>query len=231
MTPRTVAVIPARGGSKRMPKKNILPFHGRPMLSYPVQAAVDSGLFDQVIVSSEDEEILDIASAFECRPMLRPAGLARDTSTVAQVCLNVLQHLEKEGQKPDYFCAVYATAVFITPSDLKDSHRLLTRKPFPDVVMGVSGYNVQPMLAMYEAENGFATPRWPDQVTVQSQNHPDFFCSNGTLYWARTNYFLGAKNFYAKKLRPFHMPKSRVVDIDTPEDYEFALKLAPLLLK
>ncbi len=110
---RSVAIIPARGGSKRLPRKNILSIEGRPMLTYPVSAALESGTFDDVVVSTEDEEISGIARAAGARVLERPEELAEDRAKVAQVCLHALNELEKEGAPIDKFCCVYATAIFL----------------------------------------------------------------------------------------------------------------------
>ena len=156
-----VAIIPARGGSKRLPRKNIVPVLGKPILSYPITAAQESALFDAVIVSTDDEEIAESARSTNARVVERSTELAHDRATVVQVCLDVLEVLRHENQLPDYFCCIYATALFITPDDLRRSFRLLQGKPAADFVMGVSEYNLHPVQALVE-KDGYLTPMWPE---------------------------------------------------------------------
>lgn len=226
----TIAIIPARGGSKRLERKNILPILGRPMLCYPVKAALKARLFDQVIVSTEDEEIKKIADKSGARVIDRPEILAQDRASVVQVCLDVLEKLNEEGTTPAKFCCIYATAVFITPKDLQDSFQLMEKFPGTDVVMGVSKFNLQPVQALGVCKDGCLRPKWPDYNKQQSQQHPKLTASNGTLYWADTKVFLKNLSFYPDKLRGYEIPWMRAIDSDTPEDYEYAKLLAPLLL-
>jgi len=229
MDGKIICIIPARGGSKRLPRKNILPILGRPMLSYPIEAALKSGLFESVIVSTEDKKIAEKADSAGAEVFDRPIELARDRATVVQVCQNVIKTIISGGQKPDYFCCIYATAIFITPDDLKSSLNLLRVKPYSDFVMGVSEYNLQPVQALIERD-GYLKMMWPEYHAVQSQNHPHLVASNGTFYWARISSFMKNKSFYGKKLKGYIIPRMRAVDIDTMEDYRFAKILASQLL-
>ncbi|MCP3900750.1 MAG: acylneuraminate cytidylyltransferase family protein [Desulfobacteraceae bacterium] len=225
-----IAIIPARGGSKRLSKKNILPVQNKPMLAYPVMNAIKSELFDQVIVSTEDEAIGKIAQEAGARFLKRPERLAQDRSTVAQVCEHVLEELGKEGGAPDFFCCIYATAIFLTQQDIIDSFRMITESPEANVVMGVSRFNLQPVQALEKKENGLLSPMWPEYAHIQSQFHPNLVVSNGTIYWAKTNTFLQKKTFYDEKLIGYEMPWVRALDIDTKESFEIVKLLAPGLL-
>ena len=224
-----IAIIPARGGSKRLPKKNVLSILGQPMLTYPVTNAVKSGLFDQVIVSTEDAVIEKIGKDAGAVVLKRPEELVQDRSTVAQVCEHVLEELAKDGIVPEFFCCIYATALFITYKDILESFSMLTESPEPDVVMGVSKYNLQPVQALV-AKDKFLNAKWPEYYGIQSQFHPRLVASNGTLYWARTKEFLQAKTFYPEKLKGYEISWIRAVDIDTPEDLKIAEMLALNLL-
>jgi N-acylneuraminate cytidylyltransferase len=218
---KPVAIIPARGGSKRLPRKNALPILGRPILSYPIRTALESGLFEQVIVSTEDHEIARIGEVEGARIMERPEDLATDISTVVDVCLHVLDSLERENSLPAHFCCIYATAFLIQPEDLCRSYGLLKEEPACDFVMGVSEYSLHPVQALIEKDN-FLTYMWPEYQGLKSQKYPRLLCSNGTLYWADTTVFKSTKSFYAERLRGYLIPQSRAVDIDTQEDYEIA---------
>ena len=222
---RRIAIIPARGGSKRLPRKNVLPFMGRPMLAHPVHACLDSGLFDRVIVSTEDEEIAAVAQAAGAEVLHRDSNLATDHAGVAKVCADTLHRLSRTGFEPVIFCCLYATAVFVTSDDLHHSLALMEAPPEVDGIMGVSLYNLQPHVALRE-DNGFLSPMWPELINHKSQEMPRLVASNGTLYWLRTAAFRVSQTFYLRRLRGYEMPRHRVIDIDTDEDYRMALLLA-----
>ena len=225
-----IAIIPARGGSKRLLKKNILPVQGKPMLAYPIASAVKSNVFDQVIVSTEDKAIGEIGSEAGARFLKRPKSLAQDRSTVAQVCKHVLLELEKENVIPEYFCCIYATAIFVTPEDIVDSLKLLNKTASINVVMGVSKYNLQPVQALKKGPDELLKPMWPEYVNIQSQFHPYLVVSNGTLYWAKTERFLKKETFYDDALLGYEMPWVRALDIDTKESLQIVEMIAPSLL-
>lgn len=224
------AIIPARGGSKRLPRKNIQPVAGQPALNYPIMSARRSGCFERIIVSTEDPEIADVAHAAGAEVLKRPESLAKDTSTVAEVCVHVLAQLSDVGTLPENFCCIYATAMFITPEDIKRAGMKLDDPSRPDVVMGVSGFNLQPVQSLEEGASGFLVHKWPEFQGVQSQAQPRLVVSNGTLYWARTAPFLSRPTFYPERLKGYEIPWIRAIDLDTPEDLENARLLAPLIL-
>jgi len=225
----TIAIIPARGGSKRLPRKNVLPILGKPVLSYPIKAALESKLFESIIVSTEDEEIALAARGYAAQVIERPEELAGDRATVVEVCLHVLEVLARQNKLPDFFCCIYATALFIRPGHLQESFHLLRTDPETDFVMGVSEYNLYPVQALIE-KDGYLRPMWPKYHAMQAQFHPQLVASNGTLYWARVRAFQNAKSFYGQKLKGYMIPRIRSVDIDTPEDFTIAQMFAPHLL-
>ncbi len=224
-----VAIIPARGGSKRLPRKNIIPVMGKPALFYPIQAALKTGLFDQVIVSTEDDEIARAARASGARVMPRPPDLARDEAGVVQVCSHVLEKLDTQGIRPAVFCCIYATAIFITSKDINDAFKQLDACDGTDVVMGVSEFNLQPVQAL-ETKDGFLRHKWPEYQGVQSQLQPKLMASNGTFYWAKTAPFLENNSFYPQGLKGYSIPWIRAIDLDTPDDLENVRMLAPMIL-
>lgn len=229
MSDKPLCIIAARGGSKRLPRKNLLPICGKPMLTYPIKAAFESGLFEQVIVSTEDREIAIIATEAGTRVINRPDEIATDSATVVDVCLHVLEILKTENAPPDIFCSIYPTAIFLTPEDLEKSYRLLTKEPQCDFVMGVSEYNLHPVQALVES-NGFLQPMWPEYRGLKSQFYPRLLSSNGTLYWAKVPAFQKTKSFYGDRLKGYEIARSRGLNIDTPEDYEIAKVFASKLL-
>lgn len=216
---KQIAIIPARGGSKRLPRKNILPINGRPIIGYPIRTALESGLFDDVIVSTEDEEIARIAESFGVTIIKRPQSLATDASSVVEVCTHVLglpEYLEVQN-----FCCIYATAVFLEPCQL-----VVARKNLDDVdidyVMGVSHYDYHPVQALRH-EGHYLVSMWPEYQKKKSQEYPELVVSNGTFYWARTKQFLLDQTFYGKRLVGYVLAS---VDIDTIEDYNNAQEIA-----
>lgn len=215
-----IAIIPARGGSKRLPRKNVLAVNGQPMLSYPVRVALDCGLFDEIVVSTEDDEIAEAAREAGASVLPRPLSLALDTSTVAQVCLHVLEYHPVQE-----FCCIYATAALLRPDTLRNAYALLDAPPAADYVLGVSDYNYPPVQALKEDENGFLSYMWPEFRGRQSQMYPKLRVSNGTFVWARTEPFLREQIFYGPRLKGYSVPPDQVSDIDGPEDYQALLKI------
>jgi pseudaminic acid cytidylyltransferase len=214
---KSICIIPARGGSKRLPRKNILPLLGKPLLKHVIDNACNSECFDAVIVSSEDEEILRIAKESNAIPFVRSDELAEDKSTVVDVCLDVLKKY-----KPKMFCCLYATAAMVKPNTLKDSMDRFEVEcgQGASMLMGVSRYEHHPLQALAISNDGYAKSLFPEYKGVQSQNYPEVFVSNGTLYWARTEEFITEKTFYSEKLKLYEVPDEESYDIDTKKDYE-----------
>lgn len=214
----TVALIPARGGSKRLPRKNILQMAGLPMLAWPIRAAQESGMFDRICVSTEDAEIAEVARRYGAEVIERPFDIAQDRSTVVQVCLHALE------TQPDIelLCCIYATACLLRPQTLVASRALLDAAPAADFVMGVSEYEHPPVQALKADEQGFLSYMWPEWRGVQSQFQPHLVVSNGTLYWARAEALQRERSFYGSRLKGFAVPADEVADIDTIQDLECA---------
>lgn len=209
-----VALIPARGGSRRLPRKNILEVGGVPMLAYPIMAARASGLFEHIYVSTEDKEIAEIAKRYGAEVIERPPHIAEDRSTVVQVCC----HAFETYPDIDIMCCIYATAVFLTPETLIAAHALLGGESEADFVMGVSEYEHPPVQALKADDNGYLAYMWPEWRGIQSQFQPHLVVSNGTFYWARRPALLEEKSFYGRRLRGYIVPSDQVSDIDTQED-------------
>ena len=216
----TAALIPARGGSKRLPRKNILEIGGKPMLAYPIEAAFASGLFDMVYVSTEDVEIARVAESYGAAIIERPIEIAEDRSTVVQVCLHALEMLAEV----DLLCCIYATAVLLKPESIVEGYQILSNQPETEFVMGVSKFELPPLQSLKECPDGYLSYMWPEWKCVQSQMYPRLVVSNGTLYWARREALLRQKTFYGDRLRGILLPDEQVCDIDTEVDLEMTLK-------
>jgi N-acylneuraminate cytidylyltransferase len=215
---KPVAVIPARGGSRRLPRKNVLPFRGRPLITWPICAALNSGLFSRVIVSTEDPEIASIATRHGAEVIERPASIATDTSTVVEVCLHALEMLRLEGGIPDMLCCIYATAALLKPDDLVQSHAWLTGDGF-DSVMGVAEYDLSPLQALVRKGDHWEL-LFPEYRSIQSQGYPELVCSAGMMYWIKSRSLIDHGTFYTAKMGIQKIPRSRLCDINTREDFE-----------
>ena len=212
---RIIAIIPARGGSKRLPRKNILPLGGVPLLSRVIRTARNSDLFDKIVVSSEDDEILMLAKKEGAIAHARPVELASDRSTVVDVCVEAL------GLFPsDFFCCIYPTAAMISRKTLDLSSRSFFSDKSKRVLMGVSEFNHHPTQALTIDEFGNARLLFPEYERLQSQFYPIARVSNGTFYWAEVGSFLIEKTFYSNSLSLFDVPQNEAFDLDTPDDYD-----------
>lgn len=215
------ALIPARGCSKRLPRKNVLEIGGLPMLAYPIAAARASGLFERILVSTEDAEIAEVARAHGAEVIDRPDRIAQDRSTVVQVCLHALE------VQPDIerLCCVYATAILLRPDTLAAAHDLLDTPPEADFVMGVAEYEHPPVQALKADDQGYLSYMWPEWRGVQSQFQPHLVVSNGSFYWARAAALRAEKTFYGRRLKGYCVPAEQSADIDTLADLERARRL------
>lgn len=216
LTRKPIVIIPARGNSKRLARKNILPWQGLPLIAHTIKNIIASEVFSKVVVSSEDDEILDCAEKFGAEPFKRNSSLSKDTSTVVEVCTEVInQYINYE-----YFCCIYATAVKLQPKTISDSFLEFSQNSNCNFLMGVSLYNYPPQQALIQNKSGTLDLMNPQFGKVQSQHFQDCFVSNGTLYWSKTKVFIKEKTFYGSNLRPFVVPEAQVSDINTPEDYK-----------
>lgn len=213
-----IAIIPARGGSKRLPRKNIVEIEGKPVLAWSVAAALDCHLFDRVIVSTDDEEIAAVGRQAGAEVLMRPSDLGGDNVTVERVCLHVLeQDRQERGQHADAFCCLYATGALRLPTDIANAHTLLVPGQF-DFVMSVKEYESSPYQALaVSADNGLQL-MWPDLCFTPRTQRPPVVVDAGSIYWCTTAAFLAAPNFYGPSLRGYPLPRERAVDLDTEED-------------
>jgi pseudaminic acid cytidylyltransferase len=217
-----IAIIPARGGSKRLPRKNIVDFLGRPIISYAIDAAHESRCFGRVIVSTEDEEIATVARRCGAEVEPRPARLATDTVGVVDVCLDVLEHERAKGRQWRVMGCLYPTAPLRNAADIRATMALLQ----PDVcafAMGVTSYDLQPHLALKLAPDGGLAPMWPELIDFRASDLPPLRISNGTTYAVYVDAFRRARTFYGPGLRGYDMPRDRSIDIDTRDDLDFAV--------
>ena len=218
-----IAFIPARGGSKRFPRKNIADLYGRPLLAYPLKAALDSGVFMDVVVSTEDVEISKIARQSGGNVDDRSDQYATDVAHELEACLAYLEKREREKKTlPDLVCVIYPTAVMVRDDDLIASKDIFERHPETESVMCVSGFNYHPYKMLVENDQGYLEMKFPKECKQRSQTYPHAMASNGTFYWLKVDALRSSpqKSYYQDNLRAYEIPFERAVDIDYPEDLE-----------
>lgn len=220
MSGDAVCIIPARGGSKRIPGKNWRSFAGKPLIVHPIEAAVESGCFDRVVVSTDDEQIAEIARNHGAEvPFMRPAHLADDHTGTAEVVIDAIERIG--AAETDFTCCLYPTAPLITADDLRDAKNRFGAS-FAEAMVSVSDYDFPPLRALKKAEDGSLAFNWPEHALTRSQDLPDLLHDAGAFYWVRTEPFLQSGRLIAEYTIGYQLPRWRAVDIDTEEDFELA---------
>lgn len=221
MEQKALAVITARGGSKRIPRKNIRPFLGKPMICYSIEAALASGAFAEVMVSTDDKEIAKIAQeAGACVPFLRSTENANDFANTTDVMLEVLQQYAERGEQFSLACCLYPTAPFVTAGRLAEAKKLLLERD-ADGVMPVVEFGFPPQRGVVE-ENGLIRFRQPEYAFSRSQDLERIYHDAGQFYFLRTERFLAQKKMVLDRMLPIHLSRMEVQDIDTMEDWKLA---------
>lgn len=217
----SVAIITARGGSKRIPRKNIKPFLGRPILEYSIEAALRAGVFQEVMVSTDDEEIAGIAQkAGATVPFLRSEQTANDFATTAEVVEEVLASYERMGEVFDTACCIYPTAPFVTADTLQTAMRLLEQER-ADGVIPVVRFSFPPQRCVVIRE-GRLTPKWPENMGKRSQDLEPFYHDCGQFYCLNVQSFRRQRVIWMENIVPLVQDEINVQDIDTIEDWEIA---------
>ena len=218
---RAVAIIPARGGSKRIPRKNIKNFCGKPIIAYSIEAALKSNCFDRVLVSTDDSRIATVAKKYGAQtPYIRSNKNSSDTATIADVVLEVLSELKRDGLAPKYCCLIYATAPTISTADIKRAFETL-KKENSDAVIPVVEYEypVQRALKISRGRLAFADEK---NAFRRSQDLPTYYHDSGLFAFLKTKSFLKQKAIFMRKVTPLKVSRLLVQDIDTPEDWILA---------
>lgn len=217
-----VAVIPARGGSKRIPRKNIREFCGQPMIAWSIQSALASGCFDRVIVSTDDSEIASTAIRFGAEaPFLRPARLADDYTGTTAVVKHAVNELQAGGERCNEVCCIYATAPFVCAKDLRRGFELL-QKSGGDYAFSVTSYSFPIQRALRINANQRISLFQPEHADTRSQDLVETFHDAGQFYWGTAQAWLDARIIFGPDSIPVYLPRHRVQDIDTLEDWQRA---------
>ena len=217
-----LAVIPARGGSKRIPRKNIKSFCGKPMIAWSIEAALASGCFDQVIVSTDDAEIASVAQQHGAQvPFMRPAELSDDHTGTIPVIRHAIEWQQAQGEAPEQVCCIYATAPFVRASDLRQGLSTLNTAQ-SDYAFAVTSYAFPIQRAIRFTAAGRVEMFNPEHFNTRSQDLEEAWHDAGQFYWGRADAWLAGKPLFASGSVPLPLPRHRVQDIDTPEDWERA---------
>jgi N-acylneuraminate cytidylyltransferase len=218
---KNIAIITARGGSKRIPRKNIKEFCGKPIISYSIEAALNSGVFDEVMVSTDDAEIAEISLKYGAKvPFMRSRETSGDYSVTADVIKEVLLEYKKKGNLFDYFCCIYPTAPFITGERLKDAMELLVSSE-AESLLPVVKYSFPPQRSLV-IKDGLAMMKWPENLNIRSQDLEYFYHDSGQFYVMNADIFLKKNKLITDKTIPLILLETEVQDIDTPDDWTMA---------
>ena len=217
-----IAIIPARGGSKRIPRKNVKEFCGKPMIAYSIEAAIESGCFDRVLVSTDDKEIAAVAEFYGAEvPFIRPSEISDDHATTSEVIRHAIIWCEQQGWQVQHVCCIYATAPFIDKADLLLGYKKLIDEEvqfvfsaalFPFPIQRAIGLNAKGEVSMIQSKHAL----------TRSQDLTESYHDAGQFYWGRKSAFLKDELIFAKHSRVVLVPRDRAQDIDSPEDWEFA---------
>jgi len=214
-----LAIIPARGGSKRIPGKNTRLFSGKPVISYSIDVAISSGLFDKVIVTTDSDEIAGIASMYGAEvPFARPEELSDDYTATAPVIKHAIEWYQDRGVNIDYACCIYATAPFIRKTFLEQGYRII-REYRCASCYSVASFPFPIFRASKISDDGSLKMFWPEHEMTRSQDLPEAYYDAGQFYWIDAGKFLHDPRLYADDSRPVFLPRHLVQDIDTLEDW------------
>lgn len=221
MKEKCLAIITARGGSKRIPKKNIRKFCGKPIIQYSIEAALTSGIFDEVMVSTDDGGIKEIAERCGAKvPFIRSAETAGDMAMTHEVVLEVLAEYQKRGMAFEYVCCIYPTAPFITPQKLIESRKKLDETG-ADGVVPVVAFSFPPQRC-FVLEGDKVKFKWPKNRLVRSQDLEKWYHDCGQYYFMKVSSFVQEKSLIMEHTIPMIMDEMEVQDIDNYEDWELA---------
>lgn len=219
---RAIAIIPARGGSKRIPGKNIRDFLGEPIISYSIRAALASGLFKDVVVSTDSKLIADIALKYGAKvPFLRSEQNSNDHATTSDVILEVLSKLGETNIVYDYVCCIYPTAPFVTPQKLTDAYNLLLNSNY-DSVLPVCAFSYPIQRALNRSQNGKTGFIYPEHETTRSQDLENTYHDAGQFYWLNTKTFLDNRKIFTVNTGSLIVDEMEVQDIDQETDWLLA---------
>ncbi len=217
-----LAVIPARGGSKRIPRKNIKLFCGKPVIAWSIEAAQNACCFDSIIVSTDDAEIADVARAYGASvPFIRPPHLSDDHTGTIPVIAHAIEWMSRNATAVSLACCIYATAPFVTARQLEDGLKTL-QTTTADYALAVTSYPFPIQRAIRITANQRVEMFNPRYYQTRSQDLEEAFHDAGQFYWGRATAWLAGKPLFSSDAVPLLLSRHRVQDIDTPSDWERA---------
>lgn len=229
---KAIAIIPARGGSKRVPRKNIRSFDGIPMIAWSIQASISSGCFEKVIVSTDDNEIAEIARSYGAEtPFRRPENLSDDFSTTSQVIKHAIEFEQSEGRDYDFVCCIYPTAPLIKETNLQKGFELIQSELY-DYVFSATSFAFPIHRSFTYKPNDGLQMLFPENSKTRSQDLNEIYHDAGQFYYGSTQAWLNDLKIFSNNSFPFILPRIEVIDIDTEEDFkeaEIKFKLLNLL--
>jgi pseudaminic acid cytidylyltransferase len=224
-----LCVIPARGGSKRIPRKNIKEFCGKPMIAYSIQAALASQSFDRVVVSTDDAEIAEVAKTFGAEaPFMRPQELANDFAGTIPVIKHAIEWFEQNGQAPSLVCCLYATAPFVQAKSIHQALDTLQTSE-ADYCFTATSFPFPIQRAIKIKENKRVEMFYPEHFSTRSQDLEEAYHDAGQFYWGKSNAWKEEVQIFSDKATAHVLPRHLVQDIDTPEDWKRAELMYQLL--
>lgn len=213
-----IAIIPARGGSKRIPRKNIKSFCGKPIIAYSIEAAQQSGLFERIVVTTDDEEIADVAKSYGAEvPFMRPKELSDDHTATIPVVAHAIQTLQNDSAI-DYACCIYATAPFIRAKDILNAYNALITQN-KQYAFPITTFPFPIQRALMREEQGNIVMFYPEHFVTRSQDLPEAYHDAGQFYWGTPNAWLEGTPIFSEVATTVVLPRHLVQDIDTPEDW------------
>ncbi len=217
-----LAVIPARGGSKRIPRKNIRDFCGKPIIAYSIETALQTGLFDEVIVSTDDNEIADIASQYGAdTPFMRPAHLADDYTGTNAIVKHAVEWFQQHEKPATFACCIYATAPLLLAKHIQQGFDKLQQQDSA-YAFSVSHYDFPVQRALRMRDDGLLDALYPEHINARSQDLEDAWHDAGQFYWGKAQAFIDEIPMMAGHAVGIPLPRYRVQDIDTEEDWRQA---------
>lgn len=218
---KAIAIITARGGSKRIPRKNIKEFCGKPMIQYSIEAALASGIFDEVMVSTDDEEIAQISREAGAKvPFMRSEKTSNDYAVTADVLMEVLEEYEKRGMEFESMCCIYPTAPFLTGEKLQEAYELLNTRD-ANQVLPLIPFSFPPQRC-HVIDGDYAVMKWPEHKNTRSQDLEPYYHDCGQFYFYKVSAFLEAKGSITEKIVPLLLSELEVQDIDNSTDWKLA---------
>lgn len=218
---KLLCIIPARGGSKRIPHKNILPFKGKPIIAYTIETVKESGIADEIMVSTDDKEIADIAMKYGAKfPFRRCDKTANDVCGVADVLVEVVNQYKKNGREFDYVLCVYATNPLLRKVCLQEAFEKLKSNPDAESISTIEVYSYPPQRGMIIREDGFMVMNQPEYYSARSQDLPKLYHDSCQFFLFKTEALLRDKKLYTQHSLPYIIKESESQDIDTLEDWK-----------